>query len=118
MLRLYPITFRAKERASCKKTYYTEAGQKGSRRRYLKRQYGISIDEYNLMFEVQQGKCAICGKHQTELKGVLVVDHCHETGKIRGLLCNDCNKGLGNFADDIENINCAIIYLNESKKCQ
>lgn len=67
------------------------------------------------MFLEQQGKCGICNKHQSELDRTLAVDHCHNTGRIRGLLCSNCNLGLGHFKDVIENIESAIRYLNEKQ---
>ena len=63
----------------------------------LKYRYGNTLEDYNMLFNQQNGCCAICGKHQTELKRRLDVDHDHGTGKIRGLLCNRCNKNLGRF---------------------
>lgn len=69
--------------------------------------YGLSTLDYNKMFDEQGGKCKICNK---ELK--LVVDHCHNTGKIRGLLCNGCNVGLGCFKDDKELLSLAVTYLS------
>jgi hypothetical protein len=60
-----------------------------------KKRFGISLEEYNQMFADQQGCCAICGKHQSEFKRRFAVDHNHETGKIRGLLCLSCNTHLG-----------------------
>ena len=83
---------------------------KGTR---LRTRYGITLDNYNEMFIKQDGKCAICGNHQSETKTALVVDHCHSTGKVRGLLCGNCNRGIGCLKDDIENLRCAILYLNE-----
>ena len=80
---------------------------------HLRRTYNISLEEYNQIFAEQNGKCAICGKHQSEIKISLYVDHCHNTGRIRGLLCPSCNFGLGYFQDDIENLKCAILYLNK-----
>ena len=79
----------------------------------LLRVFGIDNDRYNEMFALQAGKCDICGKHQMELNKRLCVDHCHETGKIRGLLCHSCNVAIGFLGDDIENLNCAIMYLNK-----
>ncbi len=61
----------------------------------LKREFGISLEEYNQRFNSQEGCCLICGAHQTSLKKALAVDHCHTTGKIRGLLCSSCNLNLG-----------------------
>lgn len=66
---------------------------------HLKRKYGISKEEYDLLYDKQKGCCAICGRHQSELKVALCVDHDHATGKIRGLLCKNCNLLLG-YAED------------------
>lgn len=82
------------------------------RRNNLKRNYGITIEEYNEMFAKQNGRCAICHRHQSELKKRLCVDHCHTTQRIRGLLCNNCNHGIGKFKDDTSLLQSAIIYLN------
>lgn len=70
------------------------------RRRWLKNAYGITIDDYNEMFENQDGCCAICDIHQKDLKRKLFVDHCHKTGKVRGLLCYICNARLGTLEDE------------------
>lgn len=78
----------------------------------LKR-YGLNLEDYNSLFIKQKGKCAICGKHQSELKRSLAVDHCHKTGRVRGLLCRNCNTAIGMLNEDIENLRCAILYLNE-----
>jgi hypothetical protein len=67
----------------------------------LKRTYGIDLTQYNLMFVQQSGKCLGCNRHQTEFKKGLVVDHCHATGNVRGLLCTPCNLVLGYVNDNI-----------------
>ena len=54
----------------------------------------LTVREYHRLFELQSGCCALCGIHQDELKKALFVDHCHSTGKIRGLLCHRCNTGI------------------------
>ena len=59
--------------------------------------YGITLDDYNSMFEKQKGKCAICKRHQMDVKQKLCVDHCHATGNVRALLCNRCNVQLGTY---------------------
>jgi hypothetical protein len=66
--------------------------------------YGITVDQYEEMLNSQNGSCAICGKDnsQHKRKKRLFVDHCHKTGKVRGLLCCACNFGLGSFSDDPE----------------
>jgi hypothetical protein len=82
----------------------------------LMSRYGIDKDQWNKMFQEQQGKCLICEKHASETKRGLAVDHCHKTGKVRGLLCHTCNKGLGLFRDNAEIISSAIDYLNKHKE--
>lgn len=81
---------------------------------HLVKTYGITSEDYNNMFIEQGGRCAICGKHQTEFKKRLAVDHCHDTGKVRGLLCDSCNNGIGKLKDDIQLLTNAIKYLEQS----
>lgn len=66
----------------------------------LRYEYGIDLAKYKSMLEKQEGKCAGCLRHQSEFKIALAVDHCHRTGKVRGLLCSACNKGIGLLKDD------------------
>lgn len=77
--------------------------------------YGITLDEYNNLLEIQDGCCDICKKHFTQFKKPLFVDHDHETGKVRGLLCNTCNGGIGLLKDDLNILNNAVAYLNKYK---
>lgn len=77
----------------------------------LKRRYGITLDTYNQFLINQKGLCAICGKHQIEIKRRLDVDHCHTTGKIRGLLCTNCNRGIGYFYENLELLDRAKEYI-------
>lgn len=76
----------------------------------LKRLYGITIEQYEEMLEAQGHVCAIC-KNPEVFDRLLSVDHCHTTGKIRGLLCCRCNSGIGWLQDSIENLKQAIKYL-------
>lgn len=76
----------------------------------LKRAYGLTKDEYDKLSENQQHLCAICNNPDTRL---LSVDHCHLTGKVRGLLCRKCNIAIGNFEDQIERLESAIEYLKK-----
>ena len=78
----------------------------------LKRIYGLTMQEFNDMLEEQDNKCAICGKQHLAV-ATLCVDHNHETGHVRGLLCNQCNTSLGLLKDNISFLAGAIIYLNE-----
>lgn len=70
-------------------------GKKHKRNIGLKTKFGITLDNYNQMFIEQNGCCAVCGKHQSKFQRRLAVDHNHETGKVRGLLCPNCNTLLG-----------------------
>lgn len=79
--------------------------------RHLKSKYGITPDAYNEMFAKQGGCCDICGDHQTEFTRRLCVDHDHETGAVRSLLCGPCNTGIGQFGDDIATVREALNYL-------
>lgn len=80
----------------------------------LRKKYGLSLEQYHSMFNQQQGKCKICKVSQNNISRRLVVDHCHKTGKVRGLLCDLCNIGLGGFRDDTELISSAIRYIQEA----
>jgi hypothetical protein len=84
--------------------------------------YGVTLEEYAKMFQTQNGRCAICGKEEitinfgTKQVQALAVDHCHKTGKIRELLCQDCNQGLGLFNDDPDRIQKAADYIDRHRK--
>ena len=77
------------------------------RNRQLKRKYGIGVEEYNRLLLAQNNQCAIC----LTKSGTLHVDHDHETGQVRGLLCYNCNMGLGRFKDSSKFLNAAVSYL-------
>lgn len=85
--------------------------KKFTRYSWLKTKYNITVNDYNKLFEKQEGKCAICGAHQINFKKALAVDHDHETGKIRGLICFNCNIMLGQAKDNINILKNAINYL-------
>lgn len=77
----------------------------------MRRQYGITLAEYNAMLEKQDYKCAICG-NEDEVEGRrLAIDHCHTKGNVRGLLCGKCNRGLGLFYDNLDLLEKAKDYL-------
>ena len=86
-----------------------------SRKGVLKNRYGMSVAEYNKLFVKQSGYCASCGTHQVELKKRLGVDHCHITGKIRGLLCDRCNRAFGLLRDDISVLESLLEYAKKYK---
>lgn len=81
----------------------------------LKSTFGITMDDYDLLLVKQNGSCAICKTEPTDKH--LSVDHCHITGKVRGLLCNRCNLGLGYFKDDHELLKIATDYLTTAVDC-
>src|SRR5450830_834703 len=68
-----------------------------SRDRHYKKLYGISLVQYNEMLDKQEYRCAMCDRQVSEFSKALHVDHNHSTGKVRGLLCVNCNSGLGLF---------------------
>ena len=84
--------------------------------------YGITLEEYNLILERQNGLCAICSQPETVIRNgklrALCVDHDHETGKVRQLLCNFCNTIIGYCDEDIEILLKAVDYLKQWKKVQ
>lgn len=87
------------------------------RKHELKKQYGLTIEDVERMLKNQNYKCAICGKEiflhgsSMDKNKIAHVDHDHETGKVRGLLCNDCNRGIGLLKDNPMFLANAIKYL-------
>ncbi len=79
----------------------------------LCRLYGLTSEDWQEMFDDQDGKCLICERHQSELKQTLNVDHCHKTGKVRGLLCGPCNQVLGVMRDDKETVLRMVKYIDD-----
>lgn len=107
--KFYPRTLRQK---SCSST----CGEKLKSNTYLQRTYGISNEDYGEMLKAQNSKCEICGGEGFLMKNQhhrmkLVVDHDHKTGKVRGVLCHNCNRALGLFKDSVENLDRAKEYL-------
>lgn len=88
---------------------------KDARDSYLRRTYGVTLDWYNEQLKAQGSSCAICGSEGFLMKSghsmKLVVDHCHESGEVRGLLCHNCNRALGLLKDDIQSLSNALMYL-------
>ena len=106
MLRQY-----RKERGYDHRRYWKNPA--GERERHLKAKYGITQADYDMMFKVQEGKCAVCRKEQSR---AFDVDHCHTTGVVRGLLCTNCNRMIGHAADDPIRLQNAAAYLLASRK--
>lgn len=93
----------------CKK--YRENNPDKYRSSRLKSLYGVNLEQYKAMAKEQENKCKVCNI-ETD---ILCVDHCHETGNIRGLLCKICNKGLGVFKDSPELLRKGASYIEESR---
>jgi hypothetical protein len=87
---------------------------------YLKRSYKITLQEYEELVRIQNNRCAICSSVETGRSGKAakfwMVDHCHVSGKVRGLLCHQCNIGVGNFRDDPKLLSAAISYVNAHRE--
>jgi len=103
-----------------KKEQYDPEKQRDKR---LQKEYGINLDDYKLLLEKQDQRCNCCGIHESELKTannqhgtkILVVDHCHDTGQVRSLLCNRCNTILGLINEDEKILHDLEHYLLEWK---
>lgn len=76
--------------------------------------YGITAEEYATLHAVQGGVCAICRQECRRNGDQLSVDHDHETGAVRGLLCKSCNQGIAHFEDDVRRLYAAIAYLQDA----
>lgn len=83
---------------------------RGNRKWQLEYFYGLTLDQWDEMVLAQEGRCAIC-----ELPAELVVDHCHDSKKVRALLCGTCNSGLGHFKDDPARMRAAAVYIEQHR---
>lgn len=90
---------------------YRKRTKEQARKRHYEYRYGFSTEVYEAAVERQGGKCAICRSARSTTKRSLHVDHCHKTGKFRGILCSRCNSGIGNLRDDPKLLARAIAYL-------
>lgn len=114
--RQQPLTmfYGAVARSTVDTTVCKECCDKVERQRQqsYKRKYGISLRTYSDLLERQGNKCAICGTSEPgDRRRHFNVDHDHQTGKIRGLLCNNCNAMLGHAKDQIQNLLAGVKYL-------
>lgn len=89
---------------------HPEKAAAAARRHKLKRLFGITVEDYERMFSAQGRVCAICRRKSPDGRR-LHIDHCHKTKKIRGLLCHDCNRGLGIFKNNPEILSRGAEYL-------
>jgi len=83
------------------------------KRKAVCNKFGLSIEEYNKMYVLQNSRCKICGIPEAELNKKFAIDHCHETGLIRGLLCESCNIMLGNAKDNPTILRLGAEYLEQ-----
>lgn len=112
---------RCRKCSSIKKRKYEELDRDDYRRNWsLLKKYNISLKTFNIMYFEQNKQCAICKKDMklpSKSRGqdldTVAVDHCHETGVVRKLLCNGCNKGLGFFLDNQTILQSALNYIQE-----
>jgi hypothetical protein len=116
---LLPINSFYRGRLDCKECYLKELRDNydsdKAADKHLRSKYGISIAEYDQMLSNQNGVCAICKEYNVDraTHKRMPVDHCHTTGKVRGILCNRCNLILGKAKDNIELLTNAIHYLSK-----
>ena len=80
------------------------------------KKYGLTSKSYKELHDKQNARCACCGLHVSEQNQRLSVDHCHETNVVRGLLCSNCNTGIGKLGDNVEGLTRAINYLSSQEK--
>ena len=95
---------------------YARAHKENRADYHLQRNHGLSMGQVREMFSSQRGKCLVCEKQMNmegRNSGRAHVDHNHQTGKNRGLICDNCNRGLGFFHDNIRSLKNAIIYLGK-----
>jgi hypothetical protein len=90
----------------------------GKTSKYLERTYGITLQDYLEILNTQNHRCKICREKGFKMKEhhnlLLVVDHCHKENFVRGLLCHNCNRGIGLLKDSVSNLSAAIDYLEGS----
>ena len=82
-----------------------------TRTRHLKAMYGLTREEYDRLLDEQQGRCAICFTDRPGGKGNWHVDHDHDSGRVRGLLCAGCNVGIGHFRENADRLRAAAEYI-------
>lgn len=99
-----------RHKAKLREIYYRDPSK--ARRSALKKKYGLSWDQYQSMISSQSGACGICGKPPSD--GILRVDHNHETGVVRGLLCDTCNRAIGLLKDCQRVLRSAADYVESS----
>jgi hypothetical protein len=102
------------ERKAAMAEYYRNNKDKAVNRQMMAN-YGITLSEYNELLDKQKGLCYICESHHTSQTRRLHIDHCHNSGKIRSLLCVNCNTALGLLKEDSNRVKKMIEYIEEHK---
>jgi hypothetical protein len=95
------------------KKYYSTHRREAKSAAWRFRGIEFTPEQYDELIEKQNNRCAICNRHQSEFQRTFDLDHDHNTGKVRGLLCHNCNNGIGHFKDDIEIMEKAIVYIRQ-----
>ncbi len=104
-----------REKVKAKQAAWYRANREKVGQRRIKVAYNITREEYAAMYWCQDGRCAICKRPEAECGGrgkKLHIDHCHETDRVRGLLCTSCNTGIGQFQDNSDLMRRAIEYVD------
>jgi hypothetical protein len=101
----------AKERNYAKTVEWRKANADKVRKQQIRHKYGLSGDQFDAMLQAQNWCCAICGTQLRFGLGGLTVDHCHTTGRVRGILCTQCNTGVGMFRENPATFTRALAYL-------
>jgi Recombination endonuclease VII len=104
----YAREYKRKERA-------TPEGKRRGREGLLRRKYGLTVTQWEDIFVAQGSCCAICESTEPNSKKGWHTDHCHNTGKVRGIICPPCNKALGLFKENLKSLKAAINYLKSNK---
>ncbi len=110
--------YKDKINAKTRKWYDSGSGVNCLRKHHLKKTFGITLEDYDYMLYKQDYRCAVCGSDYPGCNGKgkrnsFCVDHDHETNKVRGLLCRNCNTGIGLLGDNIKGLEKAIKYLEK-----
>ena len=101
--------------AKCGKSGYQRYCRECQNGHRIKRLYGLTQQDFNVRLKAQSGRCAICSEVLQLREGLTAIDHCHTTGRVRGILCRGCNLGLGHFKDSTKSLHQAIRYLQQSR---
>jgi hypothetical protein len=103
-----------REKQKSKAREYQEKNPRIRKAQRIKK-FGITLQQFEDMYEKAKGRCEICGfEDDGNVRFFPFVDHCHQTGRVRGLLCTKCNFALGHFDDNIEKLEAAIKYLQSA----